>query len=293
MIPPFVIFLREGIEASMIVAILLAYLDKIGQRRPFPRRVRRRRGRPPSSVIGGGIAAYTRDPPVPAASTAQTIFETAHLSAGRLRPHLHDVLDAVATAGRSPPSSSGRSADATGVARPVSGSGSLSFQAVGREASRRDGLHAWPSCSRRPKPGPHRHARARVLLPVPCARLLPPAPSPLAFVIFKLGRRLNLGSSSVSLGIVLMVFAAGLLADAVENMQQLGWFPSLGHTHVEHVGDPERGAARSATSSTVWWAMQSSPPHSSGPRVGRLRRHLPSRFSVRMGRRRAKPALSK
>ena len=27
MIPTFVIFLREGVEASMIVAILLAYLD--------------------------------------------------------------------------------------------------------------------------------------------------------------------------------------------------------------------------------------------------------------------------
>ena len=27
-----------------------------------------------------------------------------------------------------------------------------------------------------------------------------------------------------------MVFAAGLLADAVENMQQLGWLPFLGHT---------------------------------------------------------------
>ena len=27
-----------------------------------------------------------------------------------------------------------------------------------------------------------------------------------------------------------MVFAAGLLADAVENMQELGWLPFLGHT---------------------------------------------------------------
>ena len=31
----FVIFLREGIEASMIVAILLASLDRLGQRRHF------------------------------------------------------------------------------------------------------------------------------------------------------------------------------------------------------------------------------------------------------------------
>ena len=35
MIPTFVIFLREGVEASMIVAILLAYLDQIDQRRHF------------------------------------------------------------------------------------------------------------------------------------------------------------------------------------------------------------------------------------------------------------------
>ncbi|HEX7442579.1 MAG TPA: FTR1 family protein, partial [Acidimicrobiales bacterium] len=30
-------------------------------------------------------------------------------------------------------------------------------------------------------------------------------------------------------GIVLMVFAAGLLADAVQNMQKLGWLPFLDH----------------------------------------------------------------
>ena len=35
MIPTFVIFLREGVEASIIVAILLSYLDQIGQRRHF------------------------------------------------------------------------------------------------------------------------------------------------------------------------------------------------------------------------------------------------------------------
>jgi len=47
----------------------------------------------------------------------------------------------------------------------------------------------------------------------------------IAYVIFKLGRRLNLGLFFRIIGIVLMVFAAGLLADAVENMQELGWLP--------------------------------------------------------------------
>ncbi|MGH9296166.1 MAG: FTR1 family protein, partial [Acidimicrobiales bacterium] len=35
MLAIFVIFLREGVEASMIVAILLAFLDRIDQRRHF------------------------------------------------------------------------------------------------------------------------------------------------------------------------------------------------------------------------------------------------------------------
>ena len=51
----------------------------------------------------------------------------------------------------------------------------------------------------------------------------------IAYAIFRLGRRLNLGLFFRVLGLVLMVFAAGLLADAVENMQQLGWLPFLDH----------------------------------------------------------------
>ena len=52
----------------------------------------------------------------------------------------------------------------------------------------------------------------------------------IAYVIYKLGRRLNLGLFFRVIGVVLMVFAAGLLADAVEDLQQLGWLPFLGHT---------------------------------------------------------------
>jgi high-affinity iron transporter len=50
----------------------------------------------------------------------------------------------------------------------------------------------------------------------------------LAFWIYRLGHRLNLGRFFRVLGIVLMIFAAGLVADAVENLQTLGWLPS-GH----------------------------------------------------------------
>ena len=49
----------------------------------------------------------------------------------------------------------------------------------------------------------------------------------IAFVIYRLGHRLNLARFFTVIGVLLMVFAAGLLADAVENLQELGWLPVL------------------------------------------------------------------
>jgi high-affinity iron transporter len=49
----------------------------------------------------------------------------------------------------------------------------------------------------------------------------------IAFVIYRLGHRLNLARFFTIIGILLMVFAAGLLADSVENLQELGWLPVL------------------------------------------------------------------
>jgi len=74
MIPTFVIFLREGVEASMIVAILLAYLDRIDQRRHF-RDVFIGVGAALVLVLGGGIAAYLIIRQYDG-STVQTVFET-------------------------------------------------------------------------------------------------------------------------------------------------------------------------------------------------------------------------
>jgi high-affinity iron transporter len=49
----------------------------------------------------------------------------------------------------------------------------------------------------------------------------------IAFVIYRLGHRLNLSKFFTVIGVMLMVFAAGLLADAVQNLQELGWLPVL------------------------------------------------------------------
>jgi len=49
----------------------------------------------------------------------------------------------------------------------------------------------------------------------------------LAFVIYKLGHKLNLSKFFTVIGVLLMVFAAGLIADTVQNFQELGWLPVL------------------------------------------------------------------
>ncbi|MGA2037534.1 MAG: FTR1 family protein, partial [Acidimicrobiales bacterium] len=51
----------------------------------------------------------------------------------------------------------------------------------------------------------------------------------LAFAIYRLGTRVNIAVFFKVVGALLMVFAAGLLVDAVENLQALGWLPVLTH----------------------------------------------------------------
>ncbi len=220
MIPTFVIFLREGIEASMIVAVLLAYLDKIGQRRHF-RDVFLGVAAAMAVVSCGGVVAYLMIQRYQG-SSAQTIFETvtflvattvltymtfwmqshSRTMAGDLRRRSEEAID--------------------GKAR--FGLGLLAFQAVGRE-----GLETMvftlaivfaSSTQAATKAGVGLLFGAALGLAVAMAG---------AYLVYKLGRRLDLGLFFRIIGVVLMVFAAGLLADAVGNLQELGWLPVLEH----------------------------------------------------------------
>ena len=63
----------------------------------------------------------------------------------------------------------------------------------------------------------------------------------IAYVIFQLGRRLNLGVFFRVIGVVLMVFAAGLLADAVAGHPGARLAPFGRTGAVGHQPLPERG----------------------------------------------------
>ncbi|MHB1518946.1 MAG: FTR1 family iron permease [Acidimicrobiales bacterium] len=221
MIPTFVIFLREGIEASMIVAVLLAYLDKIGQRRHF-RDVFLGVAAAMAVVICGGVVAYLMIQQYQG-SSAQTIFETvtflvatavltymtfwmqshSRTMAGDLRRRSEEAID--------------------GKAR--FGLGLLAFQAVGRE-----GLETMVfTLAIVFASSTHAATKAGVGLLFGAALGLAMAMAG-AYLVYKLGRRLDLGLFFRIIGVVLMVFAAGLLADAVGNLQELGWLPVLEHS---------------------------------------------------------------
>jgi high-affinity iron transporter len=50
-----------------------------------------------------------------------------------------------------------------------------------------------------------------------------------AFAVYRLGKRIDIGLFFKVVGALLMVFAAGLLVDTVDNMQKLGWLPVVAH----------------------------------------------------------------
>jgi high-affinity iron transporter len=211
MLATLVIFLREGVEASMIVAIFLAYLNRIGRRDRF-RDVFVGVGAALVLATAGGVIVYETIHSY-AGSRVQAIFETGTylLAAGVLtymtfwmRNHARSLSAELRAR-----------ADAALDGRARLGLGLLAFQAVGRE-----GLETVVFT-------------LAIVFSTTTAGALGGAALGLAgaltiaFVIYRLGHRLNLARFFTAIGVLLMVFAAGLLADSVENMQQLGWLPVL------------------------------------------------------------------
>lgn len=232
MLATFVIFLREGVEASMIVAILLAYLDRIGQRRHF-RDVLVGVGAAFVLMLGGGVAAYLLLKTY-AGSRVQTVFETAtFLLAAVVLTYMTFWMQHHA---RQLSSELRTKAEQALDGRARWGLGLLAFQAVGREgletmvftlaivfASHGNGVIAGGA------------AGLFVALV-------------LAFAMYRLGTKINVGKFFTVVGALLMVFAAGILADAVENLQQLGWLPVAG----PHLWNTSRALAENSSIGDVF-----------------------------------------
>jgi high-affinity iron transporter len=211
MLATLVIFLREGVEASMIIAILLAYLNRIGRRDHF-RDVFIGVGAALILATAGGAVAYETIRRYDV-SRVQTIFETpTYLVAATVLTYMTFWMRKHA---RSLSKELRARADAALDGRARWGLGLLAFQAVGRE-----GLETVVFT-------------LAIIFSTSTASALSGASIGLAgalgvaFVIYRLGHKLNLARFFTVIGVLLMVFAAGLLADSVENLQELGWLPVL------------------------------------------------------------------
>lgn len=219
MIPTFVIFLREGIEASMIVAILLAYLDRSGQRQHFGD-VFAGVAAALVLVTAGGVAAFELIHRY-SGSRVQTIFETStYVLAAIVLTYMTFWMQRHArTISADLERRSERAM--TGGAR--LGLGLLAFQAVGREGIETAVFTLAIVFASSSQSATNVHAASIWLLVGAVAGLA--VAMAIAWWIYKLGHRINLGRFFRVLGVILMVFAAGLIADATEGLQQLGWLP--------------------------------------------------------------------
>jgi high-affinity iron transporter len=210
----FVIFLREGIEASMIVAILLASLDRLGQRHHF-RDVFAGVAAALGLVAVGGIAAYLIIKTY-AGSRTQTIFETiTYLVAAAVLTYMTFWMRNHA------PRLSADLRERTRLAldgRTRWGLRLLAFQAVGREGLETMVFTLAIVFATKTTHGALGGGAAGLA-----------ASLAIAFAIYRLGKKLNVALFFTAVGALLMVFAAGILVDAVENLQQLGWLPVLTH----------------------------------------------------------------
>ena len=211
MLATLVIFLREGIEASMIVAILLAYLDRLG-RRDYFKDVLLGVGAALLIATAGGVAAYLTIRSYDG-SRVQTIFETAtFILAASVLTYMtfwmRNHARSISTELRS-------KADAALDGRARWGLALLAFQAVGRE-----GLETVVFTLAIIFSTSTANALAGAVIGLAGALVV-------AFFTYRLGHKLNLSKFFTVIGCLLMVFAAGLLADTAENLQQLGWIRVL------------------------------------------------------------------
>jgi high-affinity iron transporter len=218
MIPAYVLFLREGLEATMIVSILLAALRQLGQPREQVRAVWVGVALAVVAATAGGAILYVtlRDY---VGSTAQTIFETlAYLVAVVL---LTTMTFWVQRHSRT------LKRELTAQAAAASGSalalGVLSFTTVGREAIE-SAVFTMAFAF---------HTNGALLILGAVLGLA--SALALAVAIYRLGYRLDYRRFFRVMGLLLLLFAAGLLGDAVQNLQALGWLP-WGSAHLWNTG---------------------------------------------------------
>lgn len=200
----FVLFLREGFEASLIVSILLVALRQLG-RAEYIRAVWIGVLLAVLGALGGGAVIYLTIRNYDG-SVFQTIFETiTYLVAVILLTSMTFWLQAHSRTLKREITHQASMAG-SGLAF-----GMLAFSTVGREGLETAVFSLALAFQ-----------TSGALLLVGALLGLAAAVG-LCWLIYRLGYRLDYRLFFRAMGIILLVFAAGLLADAIQNLQALGW----------------------------------------------------------------------
>ena len=210
MLPAFVLYLREGLEASLIVSILFAVLRQLGQLQHL-RAVWAGVGLAILCSLLGGVVVYTTIREYNG-STFQTIFETAtYLLAVVLLTYMTFWMQAHSRTLKK------ELAAKAGAAGSGFALGLLAFTSVGRE-----GLESavFTLAFAFQTNGWLLGAALGIVTSLV-----------LCVFIYRLGYRLDYRIFFRIMGILLLFFAAGLVGNAIQNMQELGWI-SFGTTQV-------------------------------------------------------------
>jgi high-affinity iron transporter len=204
MLAAFILFLREGLEASLLISIFLAALRQLGRTQEM-RAVWIGVILAVAAALGGGIVLYATVRQYDG-STFQTIFETITYFAAIViltgmtfwmqahsRTLSREITEKAASSG---------SAFALGL---------LAFTTVGRE-----GLETAVF-------GLAFAFQTNGVLFLTGGLLGIAAAVGLSILIYRMGYRLNFRVFFRAMGLLLLIFAAGLVADVIQNVQELGW----------------------------------------------------------------------
>jgi len=204
LVASFVLFLREGLEASLIVSILFAALRQLGELKKM-RAVWIGIALAVVASLGGGAVIYITIREYNG-STFQTIFETiTYLVAVVLLTSMTFWLQSHTRSLKKDLTSQ------AAMAGSAFGLGLLAFFTVGRE-----GLETAVFSLALAFQTSGFWLLLGALLGLATSMVL-------CWLIYHLGYRLDFRIFFRIMGILLLVFAAGLLANAIQNMQELGW----------------------------------------------------------------------
>ena len=213
MLANYLIGLREGLEAALVVSILVAYLVKSDRRHLLPQDLARRRRRR-RRVAGASAPALTFGPKGLTFEAQELIGGTAVDHRRRLR-HLDDLLDGQARPGGM--SGELRSqVDRAAEAKPWS-LVVVAMLAVGREGLE-TALFLWAATRRDRAPPPSR-CWAR------CSGLITAVV--LGYLFYRGAVKINLTKFFTWTGLFLIIVAAGVLAYGVHDLQEARFLPGL------------------------------------------------------------------